>query len=1199
MTGTMLPSVAAIGLRATRLAVCATVLALTLSGLLAWASDGGTLLGTVTDPHNAVVAGATVTATVPATGVKRSVVTDSQGFYSFQNLGVGTYDVQVEATGFKPLRRTGVVVDVNSRSVVDASLTVGSTTETVTVSESAAHVETSDTQMGEVITEKQMTSVPLNGRSYTDLLALQTGVAPLTSITSTTVQDVGVSAFSPSGNLNPGTMSVNGQRESANSFVLNGSDVEEAANNGTAVIPNLDSISEFRILTSNFDAEYGEFSGGQISVVTKSGTNAFHGDIFEFVRNTNLDARDYFSPTRGAFDQNQFGGTIGGPIQKNKLFFFADYQGTQLTQGVSTGQIPVPSAQDRTGNLSDLASSFMTVDQNGNPVPTTVSGPYLGTILSHELGYSVYSGEAYYTPGCTNPSACVLPNAVIPTSAWSAPATNLLKYIPAPNNANGTFSTSAINQTLTDNKGAIRFDAVTKWGLFSAYYFMDNWSQDSPYPLAQGGANVPGFNALNSGRAQLIALGDTKTFGNNAVNEFRFSYTRDTTILGNPVGGVGVSLASQGFVTGPNTPGIVALSPKTEGVEAINFNNFSIGTNTNTLQQVNNTYQVRDTFSKVFGTHTVKFGGEWHYYQVNTRAIAQFNGNFVFFGSETGSDFADFLLGVPSQYNQSQLQPFYGRNNFFGLFAQDSWRVLRNLTLNYGLRWDRLEPWYEKYNQIATFEPGKQSVVFPGAPEGILFPTDPGVPRTLAPPGNKNFAPRVGLAYAPDAAEGTLLGKILGKSGESSIRASFGIFYTAIEAATIGVSSGNAPYGTTYSSPAPPLFSTPFITAASGQNLGQAFPVQLASYGATASNPNDNVNWSQFLPISGMPDTATTNRTPYAEEYMLSLQRGFGNSAVLTVSYVGSQSHHLLVLEESNPGDPALCLQLSNPANLAPGQIPCGPFLESNVFVTASGQTINGTRGPQGPNFGSNAYMTTIGNSNYNSLQTTFKYTGSLLQFLAAYTYGKSIDQSSDLGEAVNPFDPALSRAISSFDVRHNFVLSYTFKFPFATWFNASNRWTNGWQLSGITRFSTGFPVTLVNNGDNSLIGASPNGINNAGIDEPDVLPGRLELNSNPKTGPYFNTALFTDNALGTPGDARRRYFYGPGMANFNMALLKNTRLGETTTLQFRIEAFNVFNHAQFFGPEAVDGTIGSSTFGNVVSAQPPRLVQLGVKFTF
>ena len=289
--------------------------------------------------------------------------------------------------------------------------------------------------------------------------------------------------------------------------------------------------------------------------------------------------------------------------------------------------------------------------------------------------------------------------------------------------------------------------------MLSAYYFLDDWSQNNPYPVAQGGANVPGFNALNSGRAQLLALGDTKTFGRNAVNEFHFSFMRDATDLGQPVGGVGASLASQGFVVGPNTPGIVPLSPKTEGVESVDFNNFSIGTNTNELKQVNNTFQWRDSFSKVVGTHTIKVGGEFHYDQVNTNPIAQLNGNFIFFGSETGVDFADFLLGIPSQYNQSQLQPFYGRNKYVGLYAQDSWRVKKNLTLNYGLRWDRIEPWYEKYNQIATFAPGRQSVVFPGAPAGILFPTDPGVPRTLAPPGNLDFAPRIGLAYAPDAAE--------------------------------------------------------------------------------------------------------------------------------------------------------------------------------------------------------------------------------------------------------------------------------------------------------------------------------------------------------------------------------------------------------------------------------------------------------------
>ena len=1155
-----------------------------------WAGVGGRVSGTVKDTSNAVVANAIVDATNVETGFQQRIATNGQGFYSFLDLPIGRYNLSIEKAGFKLYRRSGIAINMNSSVVIDAVLQIGEQTQAITVSENAVRVETSDTQMGEVISGARIAAVPLNGRSYTDLLALQPGVVPATSLTSNTQQDVGVSALSPSGNLNPGTISINGQREFSNTFIVNGSDTEEDVNSGTAIIPNLDSIAEFRILTSNFDAEYGGHSGGQINVITKSGTNEFHGDVFEFLRNTNLDARNYFSPTRGAFDQNQFGGTIGGPIRRNKFFFFADYQGTRLTQGVDTGQIPVPSMQDRSGDLLDLAGSLT----------GTVTGQSWANVLSKKLGYPVSPGEPYYTPGCTNASQCVLPGAVIPISAWSAPAQHLLQYIPQPNVGANAFATSAYNETLRDDKGAYRLDYNSHWGLLSAYYFLDDYTLNNPYPVAQSGASVPGFNALYFGRAQLLSLGDTKTLGTDVVNEFHFSYMRARNDLGKPVGGLGVSLASQGFVTGSGTPGIVPLNPQGEGVENIVFNAFSIGTNANQLQQVNNTFQWIDNFSKVVGRHTMKFGMEFHYDQVNTNPIAQFNGNFLFTGSETGSDFADFLLGIPSQYNQSQLQPFYGRNKYWGLYGQDSWRVRSNLTLNYGLRWDRIEPWYEKNNGISTFEPGKASVVFPGAPTGILFPTDPGVPRTLAPPGNLDFAPRIGLAYSPEASEGTFLGKILGGPGKTSIRAGFGMYYTAIEALTIGILAGNAPYGITYSSPAPPLFATPFITASTGQNQGQPFPVALPTGNASSNNPNPNINWSQYEPISGIPGYAATNRIPYVEEYMFSLQRQLGRNTILSASYVGAQGHRLLVMVEANPGDPALCLSLSQPRDVAPGSPTCGPFGESNVFTTASGQVINGTRGPLGPNFGSDTNQATIGKSNYNALQISLRHTSGRLELLAGYTYGKSLDDSSNLGEEVNPINPSLSYALSSFDIRHNFVVSYTYRIPFETLFHSSNGWTQGWQLSGITHFSTGLPVTLVNFGDNSLLGAEPNGINNYGIDEPDYTGGPLDLNHNPRNGlPYFNISQFSENALGTPGTAKRRFFSGPGLDNYDMALLKSVGLTESKSLQLRLEVFNVFNHAQFFGPQTVDGSISSPTFGQIVSADPPRLMQLGVKFFF
>jgi hypothetical protein len=1156
------------------------------------AGGGGRISGTIRDVTRAVIVAARVTVTNRETGTLRSAATDASGGYTFSDLAVGRYDLSVESAGFTPYRRTGIVLDVNGSLIVDATLRVGEQTQEIAVEESAVHVEASDTQLGETISGTKMTAVPLDGRSYTDLLSLQPGVTPATSLTADTQQDVGVSALAPSGGLNPGTIAINGQREFANAFIVNGSDTEEDVNSGTAIIPNLDSIAEFRILTGNANAEYGEYSGGQINVVTKSGTNEFHGNAFEFLRNTELDARNFFSPTRGIFQQNQFGGTFGGPIIRKKVFFFVDYQGTRMKQGVDTGLIAVPSAQDRSGNLSDATGSLTGF----------VNGQYWAGLLSQKLGYTVTPGESYYTAGCASSSECVFPNAKIPTSAWSAPAKNLLHYIPAPNAGTNTFSTSSQNEILGDDKGASRLDYESHWGLVSLYYFIDQYSLDNPYPVAQSGASVPGFNALNTGRAQLFSLGDTKTLGASMVNEFHASFMRANNDLGQPEGGKGVTLDSQGFVTGAGTPGIVPLNTKGEGVENVVFNAFSIGTNANELQQVNNTYQVLDNFSRIVRNHTLRFGGEFHFDQINTTPIAQFNGNFLFTGSETGSDFADFLLGIPSQYNQSQLNPFYGRNKYAGLFAQDSRRILPTLIVNYGLRWDRIEPWYEKYNGISTFSPGKQSAVFPGAPGGILFPGDLGVSRTIAPPGNRDFSPRIGLAWSPAASSDGILGNLLGGPGKTSVRAGFGTYYTAIEALTIGILAGNPPFGVTYSSPAPPLFATPFITASNGQFNGQPFPVTLATQNASSSNPDSSINWSQFLPISGVPGYATTNRIPYAEEYTLSIERQFGTSTVVSAGYIGTQAHRLLVLDEANPGDPALCLRLSQPNQVAPGSATCGPFGENNVFTSASGQIINGTRAPLGPNFGSNAYQTTIGNSNYNALQLSLRHNTKSLEVFAGYTYSKSLDNASNLGEEVNPINPSLSRALSAFDMTHNFVVSYDYQLP-VTKFLPANRWTKGWSLSGITRFGSGFPVTLYSLGDNSLLGAEPNGINNFGIDLPDYTPGPLNLSNNPRKNSqqYFNAGLFSINSLGTPGNANRRFFHGPGMDNYDMALAKTLPITESKTLLFRIETFNTFNHAQFFGPNAVDGNIGdlATTFGRAVSSLPGRVMQLTAKFTF
>jgi hypothetical protein len=1151
------------------------ILLLLVSTLL-HAAVGGSISGTVKDNSGAVVPKATVTATNADTGVRQVVTTNGTGSYSFPSLPVGHYDINITTAGFKPYQRTGITLDVNGALFVDAVLELGESSEAVTVRESLLQVDTASTQLGDVVTAANVAALPLNGRSYTDLLALQPGVLPITTITSLTVQGLGQSVFSPSGDLNPGTLSINGQRESANGFTINGADAEETGSLAAAIVPNLDSIAEFRILSDNFDAEYGRYTGGQINVITKSGANAFHGDVFEFLRNTDLDARNFFSPNRGTFIQNQFGGTAGGPIVRNKIFFFSDYQGTRQIQGTDTGLIPVPSLEDRTGNLSDQASSLT----------GTVSGPYWANQLSQKLGYAVSAGERYYFPGCTSPVQCVLPNAIIPQSAWSAPALSLLKYIPAPNLPGNVFSTSAFNQILHDDKIGERVDASTRWGAVFGYYSLDNYTENNPYPTAQGGANVPGFNGLNTGRAQLAVLGDTETLGTSAVNEIRLSYTRDANDLGKPSGGLGVTLASQGFTTGAGTTGIVPLAPENQGVENIFFNNFTIGADPDQFYQINNDFELSDNFFKVAGSHSFKFGAQLDYDQINTHPYADLNGSFNFYGTETGLDFADFLLGIPSQYTQNDLRPFYGRNKYAGLYAQDSWRVAHNLTLNYGLRWDRIEPWYEKYNNSITFVPGEQSIVFPTAPIGIVYPGDPGISRTLAPPGNHDFAPRIGLAYSPDA--------------KTSIRAGYGIFYAAIQGETLGLISDNAPYGFTYTSPAPPLFTNPFVDAATGNVEGQRFPAQLAPLNVSASNPDPNINFSQFEPIGAIPGYKPGNTIPYTESYMLSVQRQIKNNTLFSLSYVGNQAHHLLVLEAANPGNPALCLSLSQPSEVAPGSATCGPFGESSVYTSASGNVINGTRGPLGPAFGSVSYQASIGNSNYNALEASLHHTSGRLQLFISYTYSKSIDQSSNLGDQVDPFDPNLSRGLSSFDMRQSFVASYSYKLPFERLFSTGQPWTQGWSISGITRFSTGLPVTFYNYEDTSLLGTQGNGINNLAVDELEYTPGPLELNHNPRNGnPYFNTSLFSLPPLGSVGNSGRRFFSGPGIENYDLTLQKSFRLNESKSLDVRLDAFNAFNHAQFYGPNSVDGNISSATFGHVVSAAPPRLLQIALKMFF
>lgn len=1169
------------------LAFAGLVFALLLSPK-ASANVTATISGEVQDSSGALLTGARVTATNEGTGIKTTVMSDAKGFYSFPALPVGTYRVEVSKPGFKTYQQVHLLLRVNDSIRVDVLLAVGDVQERVNVSADAVHVETTSTQLGEVISDQKIEAVPLNGRSYTDLLALQSGVVPQTSGLSGGMggefTSTGFGIQPVSGELNSGNLSVNGMREAANGFLLNGAPVQETAFSGTSAIPNLDSIQEFRILTNNVDPEYGNYAGGQINVITKAGTNSWHGSAFEFLRNTSLDSRPYFllpSEPNQVFRQNQFGGTVGGPVLHDRVFFFADYQGTRMKQGANSGFVVVPTLAERGGDFSGAASQLT----------GTVQGANWASQLSQALGYTVSAGESYYVSGCTSSAQCVFPNAQIPASAFSAPSKNLLKYIPTPNGVNAAgqpiYNSAKIPTRLQDDKGSGRIDANTSFGLLTGYYFYDGNTLFNP------NAVEPGFGNGSSGRDQVIDFGDTKTLGSTAVNEARISYTRLYEVVNQPFGGIGTGLLAQlGFTN------IVPSVPQFAGVPQIGFDNFGIGSGSSPLPIIENTYSASDNFTKVMGTHTLKFGGLVRFIQMTEKNLGS-NGSYNFNGSETGIDFADFLIGAPNGYSQGQGFPSAGRTHYLGFFGQDSWRVRPNLTLNYGLRYDVSRPWSELRNEIQTIIPGENSQVFPGSPTGWVFPGDPHVPNTLAPTRWDNFAPRIGIAYSPSSHSG--LDKITGGPGNFSIRAAYGKFYTSFEGATNFNEIGDAPFGGFYGSPAPPEFADPFITRSNGFDNGQRFPIAPPPYNISPQHPDASINWPNFVSIGSSPAFYYKNATPYAEQYDLAIDRQLSQSMLLTIAYVGSQGHHLLSAIESNPGDPALCLFLSNPANLTPGETPCGPNGENNVYVTSGtpSKTYYGTRptlmGQTNgtPNFSSDAWFRTIGNSAYNSLQVTLRRSRGRLDFLGAYTYSKSMDNASGYGEGVNVVNPNL-KSLSAFNSTNNFVLSETYQLPIDA--RVRNRFTSGWTVSSITHFATGLPVTLLETDDNSLLGTGGGGPIQLPIDTPNYTGGALNF-TNPRSGqPYFNTSLFTPEPIGQLGDARRRFFHGPGINNWDITIGKDTKLTESSSLQFRADFFNAFNHAQFNEP---DGNINHSTFGQINSAGLGRIMQFAMKLQF
>jgi len=1235
------------------LRLCLIVLTCLASAKVLYADVTGSIAGVVKDRSEAAVVGARIVATNTQTNLKLETVSGADGSYRILAIPAGTYRLTVTASGFKPYNLTDVVVTVNDQLRLDATLDVGSTTEQVEVMANAVQVQTENTQLGDVIDSKKMLSLPLNGRSYIDLLGLQAGVAPGTS--ESIQQDRPVS-----GTLNPGNISVNGQRETANAFLVNGGDVSEGRNMGAGFVPNLDSVEEFRLITNSFDAEYGKFSGAVMNAITKSGTNSFHGDAFWFFRNDAMDANNFVANAsdlpKTALQRNQFGIVGGGPILKDRLFWFADYQGTRQTQG-AVANTSVPTADERLGNFDP---NLLTGSVDGPPVGTDGNLSW-AQVLSNRLGgQQVVPGEAYSFPGCnstdpTSETGCVFPVnaetglASIPQSAWAAPANGILPYIPAPTGP-GTvhnFVDNSQKDTWNDDKYGLKIDFINKLtGNWSFYYSIDNATVDSALP----NATVPGFPSNTPSRAQQFVMSNIKTIGSTAVNEARFSFFRNALHKDNPAGSF-ASLSSLGFVTGDGSLGIIPSTTPgyPEFVPPIYFNEFAIGVPTLNTYQPNNTFMVTDVFSKTTGKHTWKFGGEFRYLQINERNYASANSNFVFDGSATGDDFADFLVGAPASsggYTQAALQLLDSRTRYAGAFVQDTWKVTPNLTLNLGLRWEVSMPWYDTQGKIQTFNPGQQSTVFPLAPQGIVFPGDKGIPKTLAPTDYNNFGPRLGLAYSPGFSDG-VLGKVFGGPGKTSIRAAFGMYYTSVEDLNLFYQVADAPFGLYWSTPAPVMFDEPFRLRQTGASLGQRFPFTAPIPGDPA---NQNLSFDIYEPFTYYPGYSTHNVLPYGEHFNLSIQRELTRNTVMTVAYVGTGGHHLITQNEAIPGDPTLCQKLNDMGgvvDVTTGQTGCTFFGANDVYrlPTAVGSCDTGTAQSNPgciyslrtailtPNYcpesatlvcyGSNNTNTlTTANSIYHSGQISVERKASDFSFLLAYTFAKGLDDSSAFGDLVNFQDPRLSRGLSTSDITHNFVASYIWALPFDRLFpNGPKRLTQGWQIQGITRFSTGFPVQISQTeGDLTLWGSFPTDMPNRVGPLKLLNPRKANPNcpTDDNTGCYFipppmdlhtpdvpgdvtaeaclpTVGAFAQNCIpGTFGTANRRFFHGPGFNNTDFGMLKHTVIRENLAFDVRMEFFNIFNHTQFTNP---GGNISDGSFGVVGGTRAPRIGQFSLKF--
>jgi len=1236
---------------------------------------GGRILGRVSDPSGAVLAGVKVTLTNEATGVSNEATTNSNGDYGFPQVPVGTYRMDFDLTGFKKNLQRAVNVDLNQVVTVNSVLQIGATKETVEVTSEAPLVDTTSTQLGAVMDAQQVANLPLNTRDTYQLLQLQPGVMSTVGSSNTLIY----------GSDNAGAVSVNGGRGRSNNFSVNGGDANDLFANLPTVQPSPDSIEEFRVLTNTFDAEYGRNSGSVVNVVTKSGSNELHGSLYEFFRNKVLNANNYclteaegLNCDKPQFNQNQFGGTFGGPIKKDRTFFFASYEGRRIRQGIQSPAVTVPTTLETpspsnlfngqiVGNYGPLAGSLA-----NSALLTNRPGCQTANYLVNGSTATIQDGAPYDLPIPGNNLPPIFPTGQIPLACMDPTAVDLLQFVPqAPNG--GSLVSTVPPEAVRGDQVTFKFDhrLNDKQNLSVYYYFNDDTTHNPFANFELAGADLPGFGDIVAERFQQYNITHTWTISNTMVNEFRFNYNREgqqtfqhpanTELVQNSCPPAPTWLTA---VTGPppcfygdgstdpngSLYGIHPyLGAGREGLPFIAISGgFSIGNDwEGELPQTGNSFQWSDSLTKITGKHTMKFGVDVRRQQFNQFYYYNVNGEFNYYGGgpndlEAGDLFGNYMLGLADTFGEGSAQNEAVRNTGFYLYAQDSWKLRPNLTLNYGLRWELNTPLADKFQHVETFRPGQSSTVYPcGGPNtdctsedavGLVVPGDPGVPPGMTQTYYKAFAPRIGLAWSP------------GSSGRTSIRAGWGLFYNPIEQLVLAQFGAEPPFGgsTTLSET---QFNLPF--ADQGYNTA-------TQTGLTYLNPFNGVlnpkrgtsqDWAIFEPIDLYGDFQPHMRTQYSAQYNLNIQRELTKDMKLQVGYVGSQGHRLLATHDLNYSNPQTCLDLDQilPPT-ATGAPPCAQFGEDSEFYISPGTVLpvplhlpyaqNNSVIPAGTTVGPNGItlvglrrysspqcdpMTgngcpvsgvpvftgifaqdTIASSSYNSLQASLdKRFAHGLQFTAAYTYSKSIDEASSFEGILNPLPGANNYARSLFDARHRFVFSYYWELPIRKFSGFAGKVLDDWAVSGITTYQTGFPIRITSSSDNELMNSDdfelpgePNQIAPFTWQRPQAN-GNYYFNS-----PANQNGIFTESGIfGYVGNAPRTICCGPGISDTDFVLMKNIAVNERSHLEFRGEIFNIFNHTQFYNPDgnSTDGT----QFGQVTQVKDPRLVQFALKLSF